>query len=393
MSTDLYAALEVERSASADDIKRAYFKAAKTKHPDKGGSAEEFKEIQRAYETLSDPQRRQMYDMTGSEEGQGGPQMGHPGMGGNPFEAMMRGFAGHAGGGMGIHMDVGGMFEQMFQGGGQQGFFGVPLTQQQQQGPPPRTGKGASKMHEINLTLAEFYKGREFKIVFNQGRFCYACKGDGVSSFVECSGCGGRGFSVQSMQIQPGMFVQTRSTCRECDGRCRKPGPICTVCSGSRILNREKQLDVRIVAGMREGHQFTFVGECSDQLEFGTPGDVILILRCPEKGNYTWSGNDIGLEITLSWVESVTGFSRTLSDHPSGQVKTIAWTGDILLNGAQLRGLGLGMPAGSSGHGDLVVTVKVTQPDIGGNVKGLLLQALTESQKTTAEGDCILTRA
>jgi DnaJ family protein A protein 2 len=60
MSTDLYAALEVERGASADDIKRAYFKAAKTKHPDKGGSAEEFKEIQRAYETLSDPQRRQM---------------------------------------------------------------------------------------------------------------------------------------------------------------------------------------------------------------------------------------------------------------------------------------------------------------------------------------------
>ena len=389
MSTDLYAALEVERGASPEDIKKAYFKAAKTKHPDKGGSAEEFKEIQRAYETLSDPQRRQMYDMTGSEEGQGGPQMG-PGMGGNPFEAMMRGFAGHGAPGMGFHVDVGGMFEQMFQGApGAQGFFGMPVTGQQ--GPPPRTGKGPSKMHEINLSLPEFYKGREFRIVFNQGRFCYACKGEGVSSFVECGGCGGRGFSVQSMQIQPGMFVQTRSTCRECEGRCRKPGPLCTVCSGSRILNREKQLDVKIIAGMREGHQFTFVGECSDQLEFGTPGDVILILRCPEKGNYTWLGNDLGLQITVTWTESVTGFSRTLADHPSGVVKTIAWSGDILLNGTKLRGLGLGMPH-SGGFGDMIVTINVAQPEAGVNVKALLLQALTETQKTTTEGDCILTR-
>jgi DnaJ-class molecular chaperone len=92
MPKDLYETLEIERGSSQDDIKKAYFKAARTKHPDKGGSAEEFKEIQRAYETLSDPQRRQMYDVTGSEEGQGGPQMGQ-GMG-NPFEHMMRGFAG-----------------------------------------------------------------------------------------------------------------------------------------------------------------------------------------------------------------------------------------------------------------------------------------------------------
>jgi DnaJ family protein A protein 2 len=390
MSTDLYAVLEVERGASADDVKKAYFKAAKTKHPDKGGSAEEFKEIQRAYETLSDPQRRQMYDMTGSEEGQTGQNI-FPGTGANPFEAMMRGFAGAGMPGMGIHVDVGGMFEQMFQGApGVQGFFGTPITGQQ--GPPQRSGKGPSKMHEINLSLPEFYKGREFKIVFNQGRFCYACKGDGVSSFIECSGCGGRGFNIQSMQIQPGMYVQSRSPCRECDGRCRRPGPLCTVCSGSRILNREKQLDVKINVSMREGHQFTFVGECSDQLEFGTPGDVILILRCPDKGNYSWEGNDLGIELTLSWTESVTGFTRTLADHPSGVAKTISWTGDILLNGAKLRCAGLGMPLVGGGFGDLIVTVKVTQPEAGANTKALLLQALTETQKTTSEGDCILTR-
>lgn len=385
MPRDLYEVLEIERGASADDVKKAYFKAARTKHPDKGGSAEEFKEIQRAYETLSDAGRRQMYDMTGSEEGQGGgPQMG------NPFEAMMRGFAGAGhGGGMGFHVDVGGMFEQMFQGGGGQSFFGTPMAAQPQA--PQRSGKGQSKMHEINLSLGDFYAGKDFKIVFNQGRFCYACKGDGVTSFEECGGCGGRGFTVQSMQIQPGMFVQTRGTCRECEGRCRKPGPLCSVCSGSRILNREKQLEVKIQPGMRDGHQFTFTGECSDQIDFAQPGDVILVLRCPEKGAYTWTGNDLGLELTISWIESVSGFTRTLADHPSGIAKNVSWAGDILLNGAQVRGLGLGMPF-SGGFGDLIFTIKVTQPNPGVDTKSLLLQALTESQKTTAEGDCILTR-
>ena len=397
MPKDLYETLEIDRGASQDDIKKAYFKAARTKHPDKGGSAEEFKEIQRAYESLSDPQRRQMYDMTGSEEGQGGPQMGH-GMGGNPFEHMMRGFAGAGAPGMGFHVDVGGMFEQMFQGApGAQGFFGVPMTgqsQAQSQGPPPRTGKGPSKMHEINMNLMEFYKGRELRLVFNQGRFCYACKGDGVTSFVECGGCGGRGFHLQQMQLQPGMYVQTRGTCRECEGKCRKPGPLCTVCSGSRILNREKTLDVKILPGMHDGHQFTCVGECSDQIDFAQPGDVILVLKCPDTAVYTWTGADLATEITITWIESVTGFSRSLGDHPSGVPKTIVWNGDILLNGTKLRGLGLGMPTPQgSGHGDLIVSVKVTQPDSGVNVKALLMQALTESQKATAEGDCILTRS
>ena len=397
MPKDLYETLEIERDASPDDVKKAYFKAARTKHPDKGGSAEEFKEIQRAYETLSDSGRRQMYDMTGSEEGQGGQQMGH-GMGGNPFEHMMRGFAGAGAPGMGFHVDVGGMFEQMFQGApGAQGFFGVPMTgqsQAQSQGPPPRTGKGPSKMHEINMNLMEFYKGRELRLVFNQGRFCYACKGDGVTSFVECGGCGGRGFHLQQMQLQPGMYVQTRGTCRECEGKCRKPGPLCTVCSGSRILNREKTLDVKILPGMHDGHQFTFVGECSDQIDFAQPGDVILVLKCPDTAVYTWTGADLATEITITWIESVTGFSRSLGDHPSGVPKTIVWNGDILLNGTKLRGLGLGMPTPQgSGHGDLIVSVKVTQPDSGVNVKALLMQALTESQKATAEGDCILTRS
>ena len=389
MPKDLYETLEVERGASQEDIKKAYFKGARTKHPDKGGSAEEFKEIQRAYESLSDPQRRQMYDMTGSEEGQGG---GGGFNGGNPFEHMMRGFAGAGAPGMGFHVDVGGMFEHMFQGApGAQGFFGVPVTPSQ--GPPPRTGKGQSKMHEINMNLMEFYKGRELRLVFNQGRFCYACKGDGVTSFVECGPCGGRGFHIQQIQLQPGMYVQTRSQCTDCGGKCRKPGPLCTVCSGSRILNREKTLDVKILPGMKEGHQFTFVGECSDQIDFAQPGDVILVLKCPDTTVFTWTGNDLGHEITVSWVESVTGFTRVLADHPSGLPKTIVWNGDILLNGAKLRGLGLGMPSDSSGQfGDLIVTVKVIQPDVGVNVKALLMQALTESQKTTAEGDCILTR-
>ena len=145
---------------------------------------------------------------------------------------------------------------------------------------------------------------------------------------------------------------------------------------------------------MHDGHQCTFVGECSDQIDFAQPGDVILVLKCPDTAVYTWTGADLATEITITWIESVTGFSRSLGDHPSGVPKTIVWNGDILLNGTKLRGLGLGMPTPQgSGHGDLIVSVKVTQPDSGVNVKALLMQALTESQKATAEGDCILTRS
>ena len=391
----LYELLGVDRSAGPDVIKKAYRSLVLEKHPDKGGSAEEFKDIQRAYEILSDPAKRQRYDMTGQEDDA-------PQQGGMPFAEMMRGFGGGGfggggfGGGPGFAFDVGDIFEQMFQGagggggGGGQGFFaghGMGAPPQ-----PERKGKGPSKQHEIGLTLAEFYKGREIRLVFNQGRFCHACKGDGVSKFIECTSCGGKGMVFEQMQIQPGMFMQRRSVCGDCGGKCRKPGPTCTVCSGNKILNREKVLEVKILPGMRDGLQLQFAGECSDSPEFEKPGDVLLILRRNDNLNYVWMGYDLVLETTITWLESVVGFTRTFTDHPSGKILKVVWNGEILINGAKLKAAGYGMMKDLVNAGDLVLTITVKAPEAGTDTKMLLMQALTDTKKELAPSDIQLVR-
>ena len=398
----LYEILGVDRGAGQDVIKKSYRALVLEKHPDKGGNAEEFKEIQRAYETLSDPQKRQRYDTTGQEGDapQGGPM---------PFAEMMRGFGGGGfpgmpGQGAAFGFNVNDIFEQMFQGGmggGQGGgmgghsFFmghGGPGGPGQGAPKPQRMGKGPSKQHEIGLSLAEFYKGRDIRLVFNQGRFCYACKGEGVTGYSECKGCGGKGVVFEQMQIQPGMFMQRRSTCGECGGQCRTAGPACTVCSGNKILNREKTLEVKITPGMRDGLQLQFQGECSDQAEYEKPGDVLLVLRRNDNLDYTWIGNDLAVEVKISWLESVIGFTRNFTDHPSAKPLTIVWNGEILTNGAKVKAVGQGMPKPDGTFGDLILTVMVKSPETGTDTKMLLMQALTDTKKEPATTDVVLVK-
>lgn len=362
----LYDALGISRDETADGIKKAYYKLAREHHPDKGGDAEKFKKIQHAYDVLSDNQKRQVYDMTGQEDGHGGHGgPGVPDMG--PF-----GFSGGA-----FHMDVGNIFDHMFNGGGGgHGFFGVGGGQggaRVQRKQP----KGPNKSHDINLTLAEFYKGREIKIVFNQGRNCYACKGEGCSSFEECRNCGGRGFVLQNVQVQPMMFVQSRTTCGSCGGKCRSEGARCTVCSGNKILNREKTLEVRIQPGMRDGQVFQFGGECSDSPEFEKPGDVILTLRRADTLDYLWNSSDLVIKRKISWQESVAGFRFELKDHPSGKNFLLEFIGEVLTTDAKLKAKDLGMPNPSGGIGDLIIIIQVEAP----GVEKQPIEHLTEAQE------------
>jgi DnaJ-class molecular chaperone len=384
MPRNLYEVLNVDREDPPEVIRKAYFRLAREKHPDKTGgtTAEEFKEIQKAYEILSDPRRRQIYDATGSDSD-------NPGGGGggiNPFEEMMRGGGGVP---MGFGMDIHDIFGQMFSGGaggggpfGGFGGFGGDMGPPEK---PQRKGKGPSKQHEIGLTLTEFYKGRDIRIVFNQGRFCYVCKGDGATSFVECPSCKGRGFHVRDVQLHPGMFVRSKVGCDECKGETRKPGPTCTVCSGSKILQREKTLEVKVTPGMRDGLQLQFTGECSDSTEFATPGDVILLLRRSDSLNYGWQGNDLACDLPITWTESVIGFSRTFLDHPSGKSCCVSWSSGILLNGARLKATGWGMPSGKEGFGNLILTVTVQQPEEPVNVGELLTNALAQLSTVVAK--------
>lgn len=350
---DLYGRLGISKNASEDEIKRAYRSLAKEKHPDRGGNPEEFKEIQEAHEILTDESRRRMYDMTGSTQ-EGGGGGGGVGMaaGGIPFSFM---------GGMGpfgmpgVSFDFGDVLGGIFGGGGGR--------------PTRRGGKGPNKFHDIGLTLKNFYAGGEIKLRFNQARRCTTCNGSGAESSEPCGPCNGSGVRTIMRQIGPGMIVQSRGACDVCSGEGKRVLRGCRVCNSKKFVEKEKSLDIRIVPGMREGETLTFTGECSDTLEFDTPGDVVLTLRRTDMGihemnEYIWKGDDLLLRKEITYTQSILGFSFLLSEHPNGLSPSVVWDDGPLIHGAMVQVPGLGMPKKGGGFGNLLLQVMVLPPAV-----------------------------
>lgn len=355
--SDLYARLGLQKGASTDEVRRAYKDLARSKHPDKGGSEEEFKAIQEAHEVLSDEGRRKMYDMTGStSEGPGGPGGGMA-AGGIPFH-FMRG-AGPFGM-PGVSFDMGDMFSQFF-GGMPPGMGGRPGGRKQ------KAPRGPNKHQDIGLTLADFYKGKDIKITFNQGRRCGSCNGSGAEKTEPCGACKGGGVRTLTQQIGPGVFAETRMACDVCSGEGTRIMRPCDTCKGKRFNEREKQLIIKITPGVREGETMVFEGECSDSLDYEAPGDVVLTLRRTDTGSgdigeYEWKGDNLHIKKSITFAESILGFSMTLSDHPSGAKPTYVWRGGPLIHGAVVKMVGGGMPKKGGGYGDLLIQVMISAP-------------------------------
>jgi DnaJ-class molecular chaperone len=356
---DLYERLGVDRNAAKDEIRRAYKDLAREKHPDRGGDPEEFKKIQEAHEILSDEERRRMYDMTGStsDNGDGGP-MGGMDAGGFPFH-----FMNGAGpfGMPGVSFDMGNVFSHIFGGGGPNGGGGPSRRQ--------RAPRGPNKQHDIGLTLSDFYRGKDIKLKFNQARRCGACDGSGAEKTEACGQCNASGFKTVTRAIGPGIMAQSRIQCDGCGGDGKRILKACEVCHGKKMAEREKQLDIHITPGMRDGQNLVFEGECSDSLEFDRPGDVVLTLRCTDCGTgnldeYTWTGDDLTIRKSVSFAESLLGFSLTLDKHPGGS-RSVVWNGGPLIHGAMLRLDGGGMPRKSEaggGFGTLFIQIMVQPP-------------------------------
>lgn len=291
-SDDLYSTLEIPRGSSIEDVRKAYLKLSKKAHPDRGGSEEHFKAIQRAYSVLSDEQKKHMYDSMGVIDGEGGHEMG----GGNPF------------GGGGFPFDIGSLFG-MFGAAGPNG--GMPS------GPRVKRAKGPPKVHEIPLSLHDFYHGRSFSINFERQKFCDGCKGQGCMNFTSCDRCSGRGFVEQVVMMGPGMQMMSRGPCHTCSGEGRKPGTPCSTCSGKKFTNQEKTLYIRIEPGMKPGETLIFSKECSDNHEYLEPGDVHIVLQeADETLSLKREGDQLHFNVHLTLAESLLGKTITISDHP-----------------------------------------------------------------------------
>jgi DnaJ family protein A protein 2 len=294
MEQDLYARLGVSKDADTNEIKKAFKKLAMTHHPDKGGDPEDFKKIQHAHEVLTDEQKRKIYDMTGSDNGE------MPGGPGGPF-------------GGGMPFDMGDLFGGLFGGmGGMPGMGGMHGNRvnrvKRPQGPP--------KTIEIPLTLKDFYYGKTLQVKFDRHKFCEACKGEGATSFQSCGTCKGAGVVRQMVMMGP-IHMVNEGPCRDCNGLGKKASGNCYVCSGKKTKAQEKIIEVKIDPGMKPGEVLVFPKECSDDPNYEEPGDVHFLLQ-EAAGDEGWirKGDDLETQLKLTLSESLLGCAKTLTGHP-----------------------------------------------------------------------------
>jgi len=278
--TKFYDVLGVSKDASQADLKKAYYKFAKTCHPDKNPNDPEalkkFQEISHAYDVLSDPEKRKIYDQFGEEGLQGGGQT-----------------------------DASSIFEQVFGGG----IFGDSFFGGKKKGPQ----KGDDINFQLGVTLKDLYTGVTKKLKLRKKVLCKKCDGKGTKGGLEpkkCSGCNGVGIKVIRKQIGPGMVQQMQSQCGDCGGRGETidKKDACEECQGKKTIPEEKIVEVFIEKGMKEGEAIVFHGE-GDEAPGIAPGDVVVVLKMKDYDTpFQRSGDDLIMQKKISLIESLSGF-------------------------------------------------------------------------------------
>lgn len=289
---DYYEVLGVSKSASADEIKKAFRKAAVKHHPDKeGGDETKFKEINEAYEVLKDQQKRQRYDQFG-HAGVGGSGGGGYSGGGNPFE----GFGGFNS--QNVHFDfgdggLGDIFGQFFGGGSQRS-----------QG--PRRGRDVET--HVNLTFDEAVFGVERAISLDMDDECSHCHGSTVEpghSMKTCPTCQGSGQKTQVVNTIFGQ-IQQATTCPDCKGTGKVPEKVCTVCHGKGTERRKQELTIKIPAGIDDGATIR-LRERGEAIGGGGRGDLYVNVRVKAHKHFTREGDIILSEEHVSMVDAALG--------------------------------------------------------------------------------------
>jgi len=344
---DYYELLGVEKSASAEELKKAYRKKAVQFHPDKNpgdkAAEEMFKKVSHAYEVLSDAEKRAAYDRYGAAAFEGGAGAAGPrgagGMGGggfhDPFDIFREVFGQQGGRG------GGGIFEEMFGGGGGGG------------------GRdGADLRYDLEITLEEAARGVEKEISFRKQMACERCDGSGAepgSKRVTCATCRGAGQVRRS-----GGIITFTQTCPSCGGvgtRIEKP---CSGCRGEGRVARNTKLNVRIPPGVDTGSRLRSSGNGEAGLAGGQPGDLYIVLSVKEHELFERQGDDLFCEIPIKFTLASLGGSievPTLSGKASLKIPHGTQSGTTF----RLRGRGMPSLRGGA-QGDQLVRVQVEVP-------------------------------
>jgi molecular chaperone DnaJ len=334
MATDYYDVLGVARGADENEIKRAYRQLARKHHPDvnedKAAAEHKFKEINEAYEVLSDPQKRSNYD-----------RFGHAG-------AAEGGFGGAAGAeGFG---DIFDMFFGAARGGAAQA--------------PRRNGpaRGSDLRYDIEITLEDAFTGTQRDISFSHLATCGTCKGSGAEPgtlITACDRCSGTGVMRQVRQTPLGQFV-TQTTCSKCGGDGQMVPSPCQVCRGRGRIEKEKTLTVKIPAGVDDGSRIRISGAGEAGARSGPDGDLYVYLSVKRHERFRRDAMDLYIDVPISFAQAALG-SEIEVPSMDGATPVTLQAGTQSGSTYRLRGRGMPSVRGAS-RGDELVTVHVVVP-------------------------------
>lgn len=330
---DYYEVLGVDKNASDAEIKSAFRKLAKKYHPDvskEPDAAEKFKEAQEAYAVLSDESKRRQYD-----------QYGHA-----AFDQM------NGGGGFDFSgFDFSDIFGDLFGEGGFNFGFGGRNSN--------RATKGRDKLVRVNLTFEEAVFGCKKTVNLDVNENCSHCSGKGGTGETSCSRCHGSGTITAEQRTMFGTFM-SRTTCPDCNGKGKTYKEKCSHCRGTGKIKTNKDLEVKIPAGVDTGNQLRMSGKGEAGTNGGPNGDIYLEFNVEKHEIYERDGNDIYLELPITMSEAALGCKKdvpTIHGSVRLTIKEGAETGDKY----RLKGKGI-EDVHSYRTGDMYVIINVTTP-------------------------------
>lgn len=343
MNKDYYEILGISKSASKDEIKKAFYKLAHKYHPDKkGGDEKKFKEVNEAYQVLSDEGKRSKYDQFGS---------GYANMGGGAYQGGFEGFDfSNFGGFQGnANFDFGNLndiFSDFFGGGNG---FGRE-----------RTRRGRDISTEIQISFQESIFGVNRKILITKTSNCLTCKGSGAkpgTTMATCKTCNGRGKIHESKRSFLGT-ISTTKLCETCHGSGEVPKETCDTCKGKGVLRREEEISIDIPAGIRDGEMIRMSGH-GEAIPKGTAGDLYIKINVTPHPVFKREGNDLVMDLHLKLTDALLGTEypiQTLDGEIQVKIPEGVSVNEIL------RVRGKGVPAGKGKRGDLLIKLHIKLP-------------------------------
>ncbi|XP_025018057.1 uncharacterized protein LOC107372090 [Tetranychus urticae] len=332
--TGYYDILGVKPTATPDELKKAYRKLALKYHPDKNPSeGERFKAISQAYEVLSDPEKKRLYDEYGEK---GIKEGGHSGS--SPMD----------------------LFEMFFGMGGRQRHAG------------PKKGKDV--VYQLGVSLEQLYNGSTKKLAISKKVACDKCEGRGSSDpkkgYVSCEKCHGSGRQVRVQQMGPNIVQQVQTICGSCNGagESLNPKDRCKTCEGARIIKQKKILEVHIDKGMSDGQKITFSGEGDFEPGLDQSGDLIVVIDEQEHPMFKRSRTSnadliMAMEITLT--EALCGMQKGIKTLDDRTLVVSSLPGEVIKHGAIKCIMNEGMPHWKNPYekGRLIIQFTVKFPD------------------------------